>query len=59
MIRTEALENVLALAVKRHGGALVTLCSFQKEESAPCTDRGDGREGRWGGTDKTECGLHV
>ncbi len=26
---------------------------------APCTDRGDGREGRWGDTDKTECGLHV
>ena len=26
---------------------------------APCTDRGDGREGRWRGTDKTECGLHV
>ena len=26
---------------------------------APCTQAGDGREGRWSGTDKTECGLHV
>jgi phosphoadenosine phosphosulfate reductase len=24
----------------------------------PCTQRGAGREGRWAGTDKTECGLH-
>jgi phosphoadenosine phosphosulfate reductase len=26
---------------------------------APCTQPGAGREGRWMGTDKTECGLHV
>jgi phosphoadenosine phosphosulfate reductase len=26
---------------------------------APCTLPGDGRSGRWAGTDKTECGLHV
>jgi phosphoadenosine phosphosulfate reductase len=26
---------------------------------APCTAPGDGREGRWAGTDKTECGLHL
>jgi phosphoadenosine phosphosulfate reductase len=26
---------------------------------ACCTLPGDGREGRWAGTDKTECGLHV
>lgn len=26
---------------------------------APCTRPGDGREGRWAGLDKTECGLHV
>jgi phosphoadenosine phosphosulfate reductase len=26
---------------------------------ATCTQPGDGREGRWAGTDKTECGLHV
>jgi phosphoadenosine phosphosulfate reductase len=26
---------------------------------APCTLPGDGREGRWAGTDKTECGIHV
>jgi phosphoadenosine phosphosulfate reductase len=25
---------------------------------APCTLPGSGREGRWAGTDKTECGLH-
>jgi phosphoadenosine phosphosulfate reductase len=25
---------------------------------APCTKPGSGREGRWAGTDKTECGLH-
>ncbi len=24
----------------------------------PCTRPGEGREGRWTGTDKTECGLH-
>lgn len=26
---------------------------------AVCTQPGSGREGRWAGTDKTECGLHV
>jgi len=26
---------------------------------APCTERGSGREGRWPGSDKTECGLHI
>jgi phosphoadenosine phosphosulfate reductase len=26
---------------------------------APCTQPGTGREGRWVGTEKTECGLHV
>jgi phosphoadenosine phosphosulfate reductase len=26
---------------------------------APCTLPGTGREGRWAGTEKTECGLHV
>jgi phosphoadenosine phosphosulfate reductase len=26
---------------------------------APCTKPGSGREGRWAGTDKTECGIHV
>jgi phosphoadenosine phosphosulfate reductase len=26
---------------------------------APCTLPGGGRDGRWAGTDKTECGLHV
>jgi len=26
---------------------------------APCTNPGSGRDGRWAGTDKTECGLHV
>jgi phosphoadenosine phosphosulfate reductase len=25
---------------------------------APCTQPGDGREGRWAGTDQIECGLH-
>jgi phosphoadenosine phosphosulfate reductase len=25
---------------------------------APCTLPGDGREGRWAGLDKTECGIH-
>jgi phosphoadenosine phosphosulfate reductase len=25
----------------------------------PCTQPGSGREGRWAGTEKTECGLHV
>jgi phosphoadenosine phosphosulfate reductase len=26
---------------------------------AVCTQPGDGREGRWAGTDKLECGIHV
>ena len=26
---------------------------------APCTQPGAGREGRWAGQDKTECGIHV
>jgi phosphoadenosine phosphosulfate reductase len=26
---------------------------------APCTQAGSGREGRWAGTEKTECGIHV
>jgi phosphoadenosine phosphosulfate reductase len=26
---------------------------------APCTVPGEGREGRWAGTSKTECGIHV
>lgn len=26
---------------------------------APCTLPGDGRDGRWAGTQKTECGLHA
>jgi phosphoadenosine phosphosulfate reductase len=26
---------------------------------APCTQPGSGREGRWAGTDKIECGLHL
>ena len=26
---------------------------------APCTLPGNGREGRWTGQDKTECGLHA
>jgi phosphoadenosine phosphosulfate reductase len=26
---------------------------------APCTAPGSGREGRWAGQDKTECGIHV
>ncbi len=26
---------------------------------APCTQPGTGREGRWAGTEKTECGLHI
>ena len=26
---------------------------------APCTHPGSGREGRWAGSEKTECGLHV
>ncbi len=26
---------------------------------APCTQPGSGRDGRWAGSAKTECGLHV
>jgi phosphoadenosine phosphosulfate reductase len=33
--------------------------SYESIGCAPCTQPGSGREGRWAGTDKTECGLHV
>jgi phosphoadenosine phosphosulfate reductase len=33
--------------------------SYESIGCAPCTQPGAGREGRWAGTDKTECGLHV
>jgi phosphoadenosine phosphosulfate reductase len=26
---------------------------------APCTQPGEGRDGRWAGQDKTECGIHI
>jgi phosphoadenosine phosphosulfate reductase len=32
---------------------------YQSIGCAPCTAPGVGREGRWAGQDKTECGLHV
>ena len=32
---------------------------YQSIGCAPCTRPGVGREGRWAGQDKTECGLHV
>ena len=32
---------------------------YQSIGCAPCTVPGRGREGRWAGRDKTECGLHV
>jgi phosphoadenosine phosphosulfate reductase len=32
---------------------------FESIGCAPCTQPGHGREGRWAGTEKTECGLHV
>jgi phosphoadenosine phosphosulfate reductase len=33
--------------------------SFDSIGCAPCTRPGRGREGRWAGTAKSECGLHV
>jgi phosphoadenosine phosphosulfate reductase len=33
--------------------------SYESIGCAPCTQPGSGREGRWAGTDKTECGIHV
>ena len=32
---------------------------FESIGCAPCTQPGSGRDGRWAGLDKTECGLHV
>ena len=32
---------------------------FSSIGCAPCTQPGEGREGRWAGQDKTECGIHV
>jgi phosphoadenosine phosphosulfate reductase len=32
---------------------------FESIGCAPCTQPGNGRDGRWAGTEKTECGLHV
>jgi phosphoadenosine phosphosulfate reductase len=32
---------------------------FSSIGCAPCTQPGEGREGRWAGQDKTECGIHL
>lgn len=32
---------------------------FSSIGCTPCTNPGEGREGRWSGNDKTECGLHL
>ena len=32
---------------------------YQSIGCMPCTLPGSGREGRWAGSDKTECGIHV
>ena len=32
---------------------------YQSIGCAPCTRTGRGRDGRWAGSEKTECGLHV
>jgi phosphoadenosine phosphosulfate reductase len=32
---------------------------FSSIGCAPCTRAGEGREGRWAGSDKTECGIHL
>jgi phosphoadenosine phosphosulfate reductase len=32
---------------------------YQSIGCAPCTQPGSGRDGRWAGTDKTECGIHI
>jgi phosphoadenosine phosphosulfate reductase len=32
---------------------------FSSIGCAPCTQPGEGREGRWAGSDKTECGIHL
>ena len=32
---------------------------YESMGCAPCTQPGSGRDGRWAGLDKTECGLHV
>jgi phosphoadenosine phosphosulfate reductase len=34
-------------------------CGYASIGCAPCTQPGDGRAGRWAGSEKTECGLHV
>jgi len=33
-------------------------CGYHSIGCAPCTRPGAGREGRWAGQDKTECGIH-
>jgi len=43
-------------------GVIVNPLRFRGYESIgcfPCTAAGSGREGRWAGSEKTECGLHV
>jgi phosphoadenosine phosphosulfate reductase len=34
-------------------------CGYASIGCAVCTQPGSGREGRWAGTDKIECGIHV
>ena len=45
-------DRALALAALHDKGYASIGC-------APCTQPGSGREGRWAGSDKVECGLHV
>ena len=36
-----------------------TTAATSRSAAMPCTLPGSGREGRWAGSDKTECGIHV
>jgi phosphoadenosine phosphosulfate reductase len=47
-----SVENKVMVNPLRYKGYESIGCS-------PCTKPGKGREGRWSGTDKTECGLHT
>lgn len=54
-------DDDVARYVDEHD-VIVNPLAFQGYESigcAPCTGPGQGREGRWAGTEKLECGLHV
>jgi len=53
-------DEDVAAYVDTHGVLVNPILSdgYDSVGCAPCTRRGEGRDGRWAGLAKTECGIH-